>query len=54
MNLLHGLETWNSPWLFRALLGGGLFVGLVMVGAILPRLNTTERPLRRRKPGLKK
>jgi hypothetical protein len=54
MNLANGLEAWNSPWLFWGLLGGGLLVGIIIVVAILSRLNASARATGRGKSGLKK
>lgn len=37
MNVSHGLENWQSPWLFWALLGAALVIGVVLTVAVLFR-----------------
>jgi Mg2+ and Co2+ transporter CorA len=39
MNLPHGLEHWQSPWLFWALLGTALTIGVLLMTAVLLKLN---------------
>jgi len=50
MNLAHGLENWQSPWLFWALLVSALAVGLALMAAVLFKLSSLPRaPSPRRK-----
>jgi Mg2+ and Co2+ transporter CorA len=37
MNLSHGLEQWNSPWVFWAVLAGAFISGLLLASIIVRR-----------------
>lgn len=39
MNLPNGLENWQSPWLFWTLLGIALVIGVLLMAAVLLKLN---------------
>ena len=48
MNLSHGLERWQSPWLFWSLLATALVIGVLLMTAVVfrvkpPRTATTSR-----------
>jgi Mg2+ and Co2+ transporter CorA len=38
MNLSHGLENWQVPWLFWGMLGSALVIGGLLVSAVVLRL----------------
>jgi hypothetical protein len=38
MNLSHGLEHWQSPWLFWGMLGSALVIGAMLMGTVVLRL----------------
>lgn len=53
MNLAHGLEQWQSPWLFWLLFGSALLVGLALVAAVLFKVKPPPRaknPLHHNRP----
>lgn len=37
MNLSHGLEQWNSPWVFWMVLGGAFISGLLLASIVVRR-----------------
>ena len=50
MNLTHGLEGWNQPTYFWAILGAGLLTGLVLAWAVAKKPSPLTAPKGRARP----
>jgi Mg2+ and Co2+ transporter CorA len=51
MNLRHGLENWESPWLFWVLLGTALATGVVLVATVVFKLSPGSSGRTRKRKG---
>jgi hypothetical protein len=49
MNLSHGLEGWQSPWLFWGLFASALAIGVLLMTAVVTRVKTPEMVSRPRR-----